>query len=129
MFRYVIEFRKVKKNVEFFGLKEWYEAIVLWCSLNEQNIQNPENYKVLLNLGKVQSKNNMIQVEKKKGIYQTRPSNMFETLENLIDCSLKIVKHHYYENKNFIGNVIPEICVFNKNFGIKQIIDINKHEK
>lgn len=129
MFRYVIEFRKVKKNVEFFGLKEWYEAIVLWCSFDEQNIQNPENYKVLLNLGKVQSKSNMIQVEKKKGIYQTRPSNMFENLENLIDCSLKSVKHHYYANKNSIGNVIPEICVFNKNFGIKQIIDINEHEK
>lgn len=122
--RYVIEYRKVKKNVLTFGLKEWFEAIVLWCVFDESIKQQPEKYKVINNLGKVQSKANMVTVVDDRGYSKTRPGNVYSEIEPLIDSAIKQIKHHYYSNRNSIGNTIPEIILYSKPTGIKQIINL-----
>lgn len=128
LFRYVIEFRKQKKNVKTFGLTEWYEAIVLWCSFDYMNKYHPEKYKVMLNLGKVKSKKNQIETCDKRNIVKTRPSNMFEDLESMIDSAVNVCKSHYFENKNSIGNEFPEIILYSAKVGIKQIIELNNEK-
>jgi hypothetical protein len=78
---YVIDYRKVKKNVEYFGLKEWFEGILLFCeSESEVTIDNIESVKVIQNLGKIQSPNNNVRVKNRQGMVQT--SN------NRYSCSL-----------------------------------------
>lgn len=124
IYRYVVEFRNQRKNIETFGLKEWYEAIVLWCLIDYEDMSEPEKYKVLLNLGKVKSKKNQIETYNKGNIIKTRPSNMFEDFESMVDSAVKLCKSHYYNNKNFMGNQIPEIFLYSVKTGIERIISI-----
>ena len=125
LYRYVVEFRKQKKNIEIFGLTEWYEAIVLWCSFEHVNKYNPEKYRILLNLGKVKSKKNQIETYNKRNVIKTRPSNMFEDLDSMIDSGVKLCKSHYYKNKNSIGEEFPEIILYSVKTGIERIIEID----
>lgn len=124
-FRYVIEFRKQKKNVEIFGLKQWFEAVVFWCSYEYLNRYNPKKYKVMNNLGRCASKKNMVTLIDSKYQSKTRPSFMFEDIESLKEAAIKQIKHHYFENKNNIGDEIPEIVVFTVSEGITEVLNLN----
>ena len=128
IYRYVVEFRNQKKNIEIFGLKEWYEAIVLWCLSDYEDMSEPEKYKVLLNLGKVKSKKNQVETYNKRNIVKTRPSNMFEDFESMVYSAVKLCKSYYYNNKNLIGNQIPEIVLYSAKTGINRIIEINNEK-
>ena len=129
-FRYVIEFRKQKINVETFGLKEWFEAVVFWCGYEYLNRYDPKKYKVFNNLGRCASKKNIITIIDSKHQSKTRPSFMFETLESLKEAAIKQIKHHYFENKNRItddiGDEIPEIVVYNVSEGIIEVLNLNQ---
>lgn len=115
---YVVEYREVKKNVETFGLKKWFEGICLVVEISDNSEISPqilESAKVHSNLGKIQSRKNNVQVPNRKGIIETRPQNMFENLDDLIVSGSKCFKNYHYSNKI---NIQVPFVVYNKLKGI-----------